>query len=371
MKKIFLTCIYILIPLIIAELLLYSPFLYHKVLSLSSPIEWSAGYMKPNYWPDMLIMGSSLVRGGINPQLVHDELAKKDSNYTIGDIAVPSDSLSNDYFTLKRILATCVQCPKKIVVGTTDIALREKELAGWVPLSEGRLKQTYMYDDESESVLAQAARVDPAYADIKKKIDSEKVLRLYFLRFNINKIIKDTLNPKQSYGNVLIKTQNVGDPGYGYWPYIQKLSEVGTENGIKNYRSYLGEYRVGGSGGFFLEELIKICKENDIQIVVVLTPFSNAYLTSFNKEVRLYRKYVHKVTDTYEVPVIDSIDLMPSNYDLYSDMNHLNKFGADIYSKYLAKELYEKWNDNGINQNNSFIKMYYLEEYRRFLQCIH
>lgn len=370
MKKILITCVYLSIPLIILELLLHNPFIYRHVLSMSYPIEWSAGYIRPNYWPDVLIMGSSIVRGGINPQIVKNELSKEKINYTFGDIAVPSDSLSNDYFTLKRILATCIQCPKKIVIGMTDIALRDKELKDWVPLSKGRLKQVYTYDEETESILTKAATLDPGYAEIKAEIDSERVLRLYFLRYSINKIIKDTLNKHQPYGNVLIRTQNIGDPGYGYWPYTQKLTDVGTENGIPNYRGYLGDYRAGGSGGFFLSELIKLCKKNNIQMVVVLTPFSTAYKEAFNKEINIYQSYVHKITSRYEVPLIDSIDLMPSNYDLYSDMNHLNKFGSDIYSKYLASQLIEKWTEYVANDNQSFRKIYHLENYGKFLHTI-
>ena len=342
MKKIILLLVLLFLPLLIVELSLRNPAVFLKLLSFTSPTEWSKGYIKVNYWPEILVMGSSLTRSSIDPDLLEEVVGKKGFRYQVGDISVPSDSLANDFFTLNRIFATCVKCPEKIILGLTDIALKEHELAGWQPITKARIKQNYIFD--TDDLLSQAAILDPSYAEHKREIDREKFSRLYFYRRDINRMMKNVLfiSPQNQTG-AIVKTQTTGDPGYGFWAYEQKLSEADPKDSIRNYREYLGNYSIGGSGDFFLRKIIQMSKQRNVELILVSTPLSDIYQTNFVDEVTEYKSYAIKISADHQLRYVNGVDLFPAKHELYSDTNHLNMYGAKLFTKYLGETLISFW----------------------------
>lgn len=330
----------LLIPTILGELILHNQTIHKKIIKESYPVEWTQGFISPTKWPQIIIMGSSLARGSINPKLLTKNLSQPGTTGNAGSIAIPSDSLSNDYFTLYRILYTCTTCPKKIVLVVTDISLKSHEMTGWVDFSKARIKQNYIDDQSSKRILEVASRLDPGYKKISEEIQREKIFRLRFMSRNIITASQRKLYSYISHGisssKGLVKTQIETDIGYGYFPYDIKVTNYPT-NSINNYREYLGKYEVGGSGGFFLSSFLDLAKKHDVQIYLVLPPLTDYYQNAFKKYLLEYENFVIKTGREKNVPVINAMKLMSEKHELFSDSNHLNKYGADIFTPYLEK----------------------------------
>lgn len=346
MKQLFLSILLILLPLILFEALLYNNKVFWYVIRNTYPTEWSAGFIKPNYWPHTIIMGSSLVRGAIDDDLLEKELSKKGMPVEIGNISMPSNIPSHDYFHLERILKTCKQCPKRILLGVFDVAMKAQEQKGVV--TKARIYQNYLYTYDNDKVLDQAAAIDPTYKDYQKSLNKSKIIRTYFLRDKIVFLLKSTLysviTNQSIHKETIVKTQNTADPGYGYWPYDQKLSEQNPQNSLNNYREYLGNYTIGGSGGYFLDQVVRLAKRNNIEVVIILTPLTQLYQETFAKEVQMFETYMVNYGQANGVRVINAIDFLPYDYSKYTDTNHLNKYGAQDFTKYLAEILASKEN---------------------------
>lgn len=332
----------LLIPTILGELILHNETIYKTIIKQSYPTEWTQGFISPTKWPQIIIMGSSLARGSINPELLTNSVAQPGSTGNAGSIAIPSDSLSNDYFTLYRILYTCTTCPKKIVLVVTDISLKSREMTGWVDFSKARIKQNYIDDQNSKRILENASTLDPAYKKISEEIQREKIFRLRFMTRNIvtasQRKLYSYISHDISSSKGLVITQIETDIGYGYFPYDSRVTDYPT-NSINNYREYLGKYEVGGSGGFFLDNFLGLAKKHDIQVYLVLPPLTDYYQHAFKNYLKEYENFVIKTGREKNVPVINAMRLMSEKHELFSDSNHLNKYGADIFTPYLGKIL--------------------------------
>jgi Protein of unknown function (DUF1574) len=343
MKLLLRNIVILLLPLFVCELLFYNPFIVFSLFEQLPNVEWSDGMPEKNVWKETILMGSSLVREGINPQVLQEGLIENGIKTTVGSIAVPSDRLMNDYFTFNRIMATCKVCPRKIILGVQDLALKQVDIAtmdmGNYNLTYVRIKQNYLFDKNSRIGLGQAAKIDAVYDSYDKQLHNENLLRLYYFReysLNYLRLVIGSLFGRNSKGQAIMTTQVAGDPGYGFWPYTERLNETVRKNSINNYRSYLGNYKIGGGETIFLAQFLRLAKQKHINIYIVLTPVTDYYTKAFSKEIVMFRSYIKGVGQKYNIPVIDETDYMPKEYKNYTDTNHLNKDGADVFSQHLA-----------------------------------
>ena len=337
----------ILIPLFACELLLHTPRVITALYAQQPNAEWADGMIGKNKWKETILMGSSLVREGIDPKVLQKGLVKHGIKTTVGSIAVPSDRLSNDFFTFNRIMTTCTVCPKNIVIGIQDLALKKADSSNSNKATEdqtyARIKQNYLFDKNSDLALYQAAQVDPIFKQYYQQITKESLFRTYYFREYImnygTQNLASIFHSDYSGQQALMKTQVLDDPGYGFWPYTERLSDTTPKNSINNYKSYLGKYTIGGGETVFLTQLLTLAKQKHVHVYLVLTPETNYYTSTFAKETTMLRNYIKTVGNKYTTPVIDAIDFMPRDYNDYADTNHLNKDGASKFSTYLAEEL--------------------------------
>lgn len=335
------------LPLLVSELLLHNPNIITSLYTQQPNAEWVNGMLNKNSWKETILLGSSLVREGVNPEVLQEGFRENGIKTTVGSIAVPSDRLSNDYFTLNRIMATCTNCPKNIVIGVQDLGLKQVDLATVDKATYdevyARIKQNYLFDSNGEHALAKVAKQDAVFNSYEKQLYNESVIRTYYFRKLIMNYLRqrvDTFTGNEEVNQqALIKTQVLADPGYGFWPYTQRLSDTSPANSINNYKIYLGKYKIGTGETVFLTQILTLAKQKHLHIYIVLTPESNYYTTVFSKETEMFRSYIKGVGQKYNIPVIDAIDIMPNAYDDYADINHLNKNGANLFSKYLAGAL--------------------------------
>lgn len=79
----------------------------------------------------------------------------------------------------------------------------------------------------------------------------------------------------------------------------------------------------------YLKSFIKVCRENNIEILFFISPTYNKYITSD------YYTVFKNVCYEQSVPLFDFSEDKDfiNNKEYYKDFTHLNNYGADIYSK--------------------------------------
>jgi hypothetical protein len=353
MKKILLTIAIILIPTLLAELYLsYNTKLFRTILLDNSHlILWSQAAPVLNHWPETIIMGSSIAKQGIDPVYVEKGLKRKNS---IGSITVNADSTSMDYLTLKRILETCITCPKRIIYQLTETSLRKHETKYWEQFTLTNIQELYYPDSEIDQHLATAAKMDHTFSEYYKQMNLEKRFHLYATRGEL---------PMFLFGSVLTRaypkyTANYhplfddrdstvygidNSRGIGYSPSDRVLTPQIQTSSIAMYHSYLENYEVGGVTEYFFQEFVSLAKKKNIKLYFVLTPESTVFLSTFHKERAIFTAEVTKIAHTYDVPLIDNSHYLSDKTIFFGDTNHLNRQGAKLYSKKLGEELSEIW----------------------------
>ena len=344
MKQLIILMSILFLPILLLECFLQLPGATKLVQTHAAPVEWTDGMTDKNVWKDTIIMGSSLARGSVDPAHLELELKKRGADRSVGSIAVPSDSLSDDYFNLYHILQTCTTCPKNILFVTTDIAFKEQLLSGWIPTSHARIRQHFMADQASFEILAKATHLnDPAYQNILTELSSEQVPQLYFNRRKLLAILREiifsTLTHQRQAGAALVLTQIASDPGYGFYPVVVDLEGKDPVNSLNNYRSYLGDYKTGGSAEFFFDHFVRLAAENNIKITMLITPLTTTYQSKFPEYIKTYHDFLIRKSAQHGLQIIDEMHFNEANYELFSDANHLNKYGAELFVPQIATQL--------------------------------
>lgn len=97
-----------------------------------------------------------------------------------------------------------------------------------------------------------------------------------------------------------------------------------------------------------VKDIITICKENKLTPILITTPQTYLYndrIGELNYEERIYSK-VKKVNESFENELIyldySHDQRFENNLDLFSDDDHLNKKGAEIFTKIVLEDLKAK-----------------------------
>lgn len=85
----------------------------------------------------------------------------------------------------------------------------------------------------------------------------------------------------------------------------------------------------------YVEKLIKLCQENDIPLLFMMSPWYNYgdNLIEYEPAMRL--------CEQYKVPIFNSINdsMIASNAEIFQDLSHLNCMGAELYTRNLISIL--------------------------------
>ncbi|KGL63234.1 SGNH/GDSL hydrolase family protein [Polaribacter sp. Hel1_85] len=83
-----------------------------------------------------------------------------------------------------------------------------------------------------------------------------------------------------------------------------------------------------------IKYLNKLCKANNVKLILVLPPYSEYFYTLTNYK---YNKIINKILsdNLTDIEVIDALDFMPTNLLFYENSDHLNVKGAKLFTKKL------------------------------------
>jgi len=122
-------------------------------------------------------------------------------------------------------------------------------------------------------------------------------------------------------------------------PHYKGYLESGTDTIPLPFKmTYLTtDFPVNPDGTALLEEMIKICKKNNIRLVITYAPVYKLKDEKMNPAFFPTLKYI---CDTSHIPFLSYRYLsINNNHLLFRDEHHLNKHGADIFTTLLAEDL--------------------------------
>jgi hypothetical protein len=125
----------------------------------------------------------------------------------------------------------------------------------------------------------------------------------------------------------------------GFDPRAKRWSD--EFQNFKNNNSKGISFEIEPRGIQDLEELILICKQNGIPLILVYSPEYIEMQELTNNRVEIFNKF-HELADRYKVPLWDYSDWKyAGNRGLFQNSQHLNDQGANIFTSDLAERLKE------------------------------
>lgn len=101
-------------------------------------------------------------------------------------------------------------------------------------------------------------------------------------------------------------------------------------------------YQTKGTTTATLEQLLRRCRDNDIEVVLYGTPCTSFFRTNFTPEIdAAYSAYIEHLTQTYGCRFIDYRDALPDQ--CFADMLHYNPSGGRIFTCRLTREIISPW----------------------------
>lgn len=284
---------------------------------------------------DVAIVGSSVVAAAVDPYQLYEEYGI--SAYNMGVMQQP---MLGTFFWLKEILNT--QSPKVAVV--------EVKTAGRVSdKNEADSRKSYDYMRWGRNKLQYAVE----YCNSNKEAD------LFEYLFPLGKYHTRWSEISEDDYDFVLGNDDSLTRGFA-----TLTTKSGVEfDGIKTDSNKEIEYN--STNGAYLKRIIELCKENNMEVLLIKTPDSSWSASKYN--------HIKKIADDLGVDYIDFNTkslLAELNLDYPSesaDTVHLNLLGAKKITSYLGNYMknnyklsdYRELNDKSLNEGLATYKMVY------------
>ena len=268
---------------------------------------------------DVMVIGNSHAYCTFNPAVMEGIIDKR-----VFNAGLPDQKIDMTYFTLLEMLKT--QKPETIVLEAFSFGRSDSGYAGFVANMDA-MKPSLMKFQEAFEIFPDQ------YDAFRMSIG------LFRSHNNWKKpsVILDNLkymlgSPTKDY---------VGFDGF--YPLSSKMSA----ETIKKYKDatdikftpVVDEY----SAGYF-KRIVRLCKERNIRLVVAMAPFNDLYVKKVD-----YSSFYNKMNELCKEEGVEYVDFnmlykqIGLNYDDFEDAfhhaQHMNKWGAEKVSSYMAEYL--------------------------------
>lgn len=284
-------------------------------------------YSLPENTLDLVFLGSSHSYCTFDPEIFDNELGI--SSYQMG---MPLQNPNSTYYTLLEVLN--YQKPSAVVMEVywgvleDDFELNQVKSLFQV-LENENLKQDYMKNF-------------PLAEQVKYNINLFKFQLDYFsykgndiqtrVRNKFNLI--DTVNEKQ------VGIEEYRSKGYTFCNYNMLESEFDSTNQFKDYDGK--DWEFSDVQKKYLQKIIDICKDNDIELIFVTAPIANVSMEYIKNYDVIYNK-IKNFADENEIFYIDynleNLEKKLLTNDNFRDDAHLNHSGVEIISNEFAQVL--------------------------------
>lgn len=250
--------------------------------------------------PDMVIMGSSRAYHHYDPQIFMDKF--KVSVYNAG---IDGEGIPVAYGLLEGLKQR--KNPQIIIIDMTPK----------FDLDEGKnpsLNNFYPYI---------------YIAEIKQEIidfDTSEKIKLMSNSYRINSVI-----PTISKSMVSSLNEDIED--YGYLPLYGKYKPDGTKANLPS------EFNINSIKEIYFRKFIEEALQKDYKIIFAISPiYGGGNLEYYQKESDIIREY--------QLPILNHLNdtNFIKNPSYFQDISHMNKTGADEYSRVIANEISELLN---------------------------
>lgn len=252
---------------------------------------------------DIIILGSSRAESGIIPSIITDS-----TNMSCYNLAIGGQNIYYYYAILNTILTH--HNPKILLIDITTIDYNN--MPRWNKEKISALNPLYGHVDS-----------------VKRLINSVEFFNKYRLLSNVYQFNSTLFTMIVSN---LIEKNHEGDFINGYIPISKEYNKAIKRPDSENFE--IDEDKLG-----FIKRIKNICHEKNIKLVLLMSP-QFLQLCNSDQNISEFQNTMSKRGfDTWKY----SQDTSLINYNnLFGDPAHLNKFGAEKYSKILAHRLKEQ-----------------------------
>ena len=296
-------------------------------------------YKEPKNSIDVVFMGNSDVYRGISPIKLWDEYGIVSYNFV---------SSGQRMWTAYYLMEECLKYQKpELIVLNMDSAFNESES------SESNYRK--VFDNLKLSKNKIKAITDKTFEFSKRDILTYLIPITRFHSRWTELSYKDFKNA--------FKTQKYGLKG------MDLNVDINPLNNDENYMNRDdSERRIGSKCSEYLEKMVNLCKENNIELLLIEIPSADSWSYDLSNKTQEF-------ADEHGLEFIDmNLNYKEFGFDWKTDTadagDHLNVYGAEKVSKYLGKIIQEKYNvknrkdDKEYEEWNNSSKIYH-EEIRK------
>ncbi len=258
----------------------------------------------------IFILGSSHVYA-LNPILISNELQKKGENFTVYNLGSPGDDFEERERTIEMIIQ---ENPKLVLYGIEPRAFETK----------GRnLVST------TNGILPSIPSITELFDSIE--FDKKGVLKnpKFALIRTISEPIRDIDKNERPYQN---------SPFLIYDPNVSQITDL--EDLYKHEKEYFSTIQPAeiNSNLLYLKRIVDKLQNNDIKVILFITPHSKIFLDYFPENERnIFEDIIKNISITKDIVVYSEIDRY-SDLNVWYDHTHLAvNNNTNFYSKDVSK----------------------------------
>ncbi len=286
---------------------------------------------------DTLVIGSSHALRSIKPTVLNEKLNTKAYN-----LSSPLMSMYGRYVMLEKEINRNPVKTVYLEISYNALTLDRKTLG-----LEGDLYVLGRFDNVFERINFFTNAFTPE--------EYRKVLSDIIVRSKNSFSIHNTIEQYKTFGYLSMPSNN------------QLLSDEVKEK-VKNTKVL--DTKIKEESLNYFDKIIKLCKENDIRVILVVTPVTERMILEYSNLDDIFSQYIDLAKE-YNCEYYD-FNLDKNRMKLYSeessfyDNTHMSDSGAEIFSNRLTEIIEDV--DRGNNVSNYFLNSY--TELKKFYNII-
>ncbi|MDB5280406.1 MAG: Esterase, hydrolase-type domain [Ferruginibacter sp.] len=247
--------------------------------------------------PDIIILGASKASHHYVSKMITDSL--KHSCFNAGE---------DGYFILYQEASLRCMLKRKYIPKLLLLDLNDDEFE----------KNTYKTEDRL-SILFPYYQRHPEIRDIVELKSPFEKYKLMSTLYSFNTVLLPALS-----GSIDLNNRKESEKKYaGYVPLTEKWN--GTIKTIESHGQLLDSVRIKA-----FEEIIKLTRENNINLVVIVSPAYKVYKGGYNPTTETLQRISEKNQIPFWNYINDTTYLNNRNY--FKDVRHMNDDGAQIFT---------------------------------------
>lgn len=267
--------------------------------------------------PTVVLFGSSRFGIGVDPEVFGASLRKHSGDASLSgyNAAIPAGDAITADFMLNQLLS--VNCHPRIAV----IEISPETVNRFVPWMKFHILRQLTRMETIESIP------DAARSRAMDRVMTSLFFPLYRHNIQLTGWLFTDL------AEVFTGRPDVGLP----WVFPDPKKQMGKSNET-DYFKWFKRYEIAGIQPRKFEELLGLCRANNIQPVLVGVPVSSHHRAFYTPAVeKQYKDFVGRLQREFGCAFVDYAGRLPDT--LFADHHHLNAAGNAVFSDLLAGEV--------------------------------